>query len=298
MNPAMSDPLVYIITHSWNKKEITLDFLANYRQLTYPHYRLLVVTNGPDDDTRAAVRARFPAVEVVVSEENQGFAAGINRGMRRALDQGADYLFLVNNDTTIAADALTLLVDVAQRAPGIAITAPYVYYAHDPQRLWSSGAGRYHFNMELRDHRRGRRDDRQDRAPHDVAFAAFCGMLIRRACVRAVGLFDEQFFLYHEDNDYCVRVIAAGYRIVLVPEAKMWHREGATVGDIDSPDVQYHVALSSGRFFRKHVHDWRWLIILPYRAASALKTSLRLLARRRWASCRAYWRGLYAGYFR
>src|SRR5262245_21754065 len=106
--------MVYVVTLNWNRCRDTLAFVASCQQLTYPHTRLLVVDNGSSDGSPAAIAAHFPAVEQLVNATNLGFAAGANSGIRRALERGADYILLANNDTYLAADLLDRLVEAAQ----------------------------------------------------------------------------------------------------------------------------------------------------------------------------------------
>ena len=122
-------------------------------------------------------------------------------------------------------------------------------------------------------------------------------MLLSRAMLEVVGLFDERFFMYYEDSDLCLRIQRAGFRLLLVPGARMWHKVATSSGGADSVAERYHMARSSVLFFRKYVGHWRWAIVAPYRLGSALKTSGRLLTRGRGVAARAYWRGLRDGWF-
>ena len=288
-------PLVYVITLNWNRRDDTLKFLAAFSQLTYPRYRILVVDNGSTDDSVQAIAARFPYVKQIVNRRNLGFAAGANVGIRQALARGADFVFLANNDTFIAPDALDLLVDAAL-ASDVGLAAPKIYYASDPQRIWSVGGWRNGVTMEIAACRRGQPDAGLCEDPFEVDFVTGCGMLMRRQCLEEIGLFDDRFFMYYEDSDYCLRVRLAGYRVLIVPQARMWHRVATSSGGSDSPMERYYMARSSVLFFRKHVRGWRWLIVGPYRMGSAVKWVIRLALRRRWASVGAYLRGLSDGW--
>jgi GT2 family glycosyltransferase len=262
--------------------------------LTYPNFRLLVSDNGSTDDSIAAISARFPAVEQLANGQNLGFAAGANAGIRLAMAHGAEFVFLANNDTFIAPDALDLLVAAAQAA-GAGLAAPAIYYADDPLRIWSVGGGRSRLTFEITGCRRGQLDHQPAAPPFEVDFVTACGLLIWRRCLETVGLFDERFFMYYEDSDYCLRARDASYRALVVPQAKMWHRVSISSGGSDSPNERYHMALSSVRFFRKHVQSWRWLIVAPYRLGSAVKTTARLLSAGQPGSARKYWQGLQHG---
>jgi GT2 family glycosyltransferase len=110
-----------------------------------------------------------------------------------------------------------------------------------------------------------------------------------------VGLFDERFFMYYEDFDLSLRAHQAGFKILLSPQAKVWHKVAVSSGGSDSPNERYWMARSSVLFFHKHVRGLRWLIVLPYRTGSAVKTVLRLMLRGRAESALAYLRGLRDG---
>ncbi len=281
-------PCVYIVTLNWNRCADTLAFLESCVQQTYPNFGMLVVDNGSTDSSVETISMQFPQVEQIANGRNLGFAAGANVGLRHALQHGADYVFLANNDTTLAADALTVLVTAAQ-AHDAAIASPAIFYDSAPERVWWLGARRRPWLLEVTPF------DAPSQEPFAVDFVTGCGMLISRRCLETVGLFDEQFFMYYEDSDYCLRVQQAGLRTLVVPRAHMWHKVATSSGGSDSPSERYHMAASSMRFFRKHAHGRQWLAIVPYRTASAARTLMRLVSHRRWSAARAYMCGLWDG---
>lgn len=283
-------PAVTIITINWNQPQHTITFVKACAALDYAPLRLLVVDNGSTDDSVPQLRAHAPQVELITNARNLGFAAAANIGIRRALAQGAAAVFLANNDSILAPTALSTLVDAATRQ-GAGLAAPLIFWSEPPTAIWSAGGWRGGLTMDLAQ----RPTPRGDGKPLRVDFVTACGMLISRACVEQVGLFDERFFMYYEDMDYCLRAQALGQRILLVPRAHMWHHGAASSGGADSPNERYQMARSSVYYFRKHVRGWRWLVVLPFRLGSALKSSYRLGRTGRWAALRAYWRGLGAG---
>lgn len=287
---AQHAPLVAIITLNWNRPRETLAFLASCAQLAYPMLRTLVVDNASQDDSVAQVATHFPHAELVVNEHNLGFAAGMNVGMRRAMALGADYVFLANNDTVIAPNAIDALVETAQ-ASQADIASPAIYYAQGSSRIWWTGGYRRWPTLEIRPCAEGE----LGAGPLAVDFVTGCGMLISRRCIERVGLFDERFFMYYEDSDYCLRARAAGYSAIVVPHARMWHRVATSLGGSGSPGERYHIARSSVQFFRKHTRGWAWLLVGPYRSASALRTLLRLVRRRQGRAAAAHLRGLWHG---
>jgi GT2 family glycosyltransferase len=285
-------PLVAIITLNWNRKGDTLEFLASCAALSYPRLHTIVVDNGSSDGSPEAIAAAFPAVEQILNGANLGFAAGMNAGMRRARELGADYVFLANNDTTLAADALDRLVAAAEQH-GAGMVSPAIYYAGAPQRIWWLGGRLRPLLLEIR--RYERPPARHDPQPFRVDFITGCGMLVRRSVLEGVGLFDERFFMYYEDSDYCLRAYRAGVRVLVEPRSAMYHKVAQSSGGSFSPNERYHMARSSVQYFRKHARPWQWPLIWPYRAGSAVRKLLFLARSGRLDAARAYLRGLRDG---
>lgn len=283
-----------VITLNYNRADDTLAFLESARQQTMPAAHMIVVDNGSSDPSVELIKNKFPEIELLVHSTNLGFARGMNSGIRRALEQGAECIFIANNDTLLAPDMLELLVRQAQQNPS-SIIAPVILYASQPDVIWSAGAASNPLNLEIIDTWRGKPAPSLGSAPYPVEFITACGMLVSAACFEKTGLFDERFFMYYEDSDFSFRIRQAGYQILVDPQARMWHKVAASSGGSDSVSERYWMARSSLIYFRKHARSGQWLIIGPYRLGSAIKTSLRLLLSGKTAALRAYWRGLKDG---
>jgi GT2 family glycosyltransferase len=290
-----SSPSVTIIIVAWNQLEKTLACLETVAALDYPNFRVLLVDNGSQPPLAEAVAARFPTVETSRLPDNLGFAGGYNAGLRQAMAGNSQYFLLLNNDTLVEPDALTHLVAEIESAADVGLATAKIYYAAQPDRIWTVGANLNVF-LDLKDGGREQIDAGQWATPRDVDFAPFCAILIRREVIAAVGLLDEAFFLYYEDMDYCRRARAAGWRIRLAPDAHVRHDVSASSGGRDSPMERYYMAESGGRYFRKHGRGPRLLLIVPFRLLSALKMTARLLLAGKRDALRAYWLGLRAGW--
>jgi GT2 family glycosyltransferase len=236
---------------------------------------------------------QFPATEWIINKSNKGFARGANVGIEYALDRGAEFVFLANNDTWLAPDALDHLIREACICKAD-LASPAIYLTDPPHQIWSIGGWRSSLTLEIIQSYK-RLDIANLQEPFIVDYVTGCGMLMHRHCVEKIGLFDERFFMYYEDSDYCLRAHTAGCKIITVPQAKMWHRVADSIGGFYSPAERYHMALASIQFFKKHVRSWRWLIVAPYRTASACKTLLRLALLGNWRSAHAYLHGLWNG---
>jgi GT2 family glycosyltransferase len=220
---------VTIVVLAWNRCDETLACLASLRRADLRGARVLVVDNGSTDGTADAVRAAHPEASLLALPENRGYAGGNNAGIRAALDDGAAAVLLLNNDTEVAPDFLPPLLDALASGPEIGVVSSAILRMDRPELLdvaWSEVQfGRRHVvqlvgTNALPGHGFDRRCE--------IQVAAGCSVLIRADVLRAVGLFDEAYFAYHEDVDWCLRVRAAGHRIVFEPFSRVFHRRSAS----------------------------------------------------------------------
>jgi GT2 family glycosyltransferase len=287
-------PSVHIITLTWNHREVTADFLRSISAIDYPAAHTILVDNASCDGTADYVRLEFPSVTVIENERNLGFAAGCNVGIRHAIEAGADYVFLLNNDTQVEPNVVSVLVSWAEAHPRDGLLTPLIRHANDGDQIWFAGSRRGRLTLDSRDFGPGRSERVPIGHSREVDYVMGCAMFIRIDALCQVGLFDESFFMYHEDMDLSLRVQNAGYTLRYVPDASVRHL--VEISTSDAPPLRYYYkARSSVRFYRKHVHGLHWAVIMPYRIGSAVKKVASLLLRRQTAAMRAYLRGLWDG---
>lgn len=286
-------PKVIVVVLNWRQAEETVACLDSLKQQTHPKVELLVVDNHSGDGSMTRIRAAHPNVALLENDRNAGFAGGMNLGIRWALEHNADWVFVVNNDTAFSPDVIEQLL--AHVKSGVALLAPIIYYAAAPRTVWSRG-GTFNRLLEVDDVGRGVKDEGRLPKTIPVEFVPGCAMLLSRYALETVGLFDERFFMYYEDSDLCFRIRQAGLRVVTVTAAQMWHKVAISSGGADSPSERYWMARSSVRFFAKHGRFPKLLLIIAWRLASALRTTLRLRRQGNSAALRAYWRGLRHGF--
>jgi len=288
-----TSPLVYAITVNWNRPDDTIacvDSLLSQESITT---KIMVVDNGSTDNSVSILRSKFPQIELISSPSNLKFGRGFNLGIRRALDAGAEYIFIINNDAILASNGLAILLHYANK--DIGLLAPFIYDYENPDRIWSIGGKVHPWTLENINAARHIRI--KDKWPpfFEQDFVTGCGMLFHRNILEEVGLFDEHFEQYYEDMDLCRRIRLAGFRILVITQAKMWHKIALSSGGSDTPDERYWMARSSVRYYRKHANARQLLVIIPYRLGSAFKTTLRLIVEKHRTSVRAYWKGLMDG---
>ncbi len=291
----MNEPVCVIIT-VWNQVEHTLACLETVEAQDYKDLSILLVNNASTDGTVELVSQAYPQVEILSLPENLGPTGGYNAGFRHALKKGFSLMFLLNNDTLLASNCISELVKEIQTANDIGLVMPKIYYADDPKRIWNVGGWENKLNYEVERPGNDQIDEGQWNKPLDIDDAPFTAVLLTRDVLENVGLPDENFFLYYEDRDFSRRMQEAGYRLRLAPAAHMWHKVSMSSGGSDSPSERYWMARSGVQFFRKNVGmRSRWFIVIPWRAASALRTTLKLARHGRFDSIKAYWHGLWDG---
>ena len=267
----MSSPLVYCVVLNLNGKELLLETLASVRQMAYANFKIIVADNGSTDGSQNAVRAQYPEAVLLENGKNLGFGEGNNTGIRYALAQGAEWVFLLNNDILVDPHLLSELMNVAGTEAEIGVLGPKIYYQAQPERFWYAG-GRINFFTGVTSHRGIREIDRgqYDRV-EDTDYVTGCAMLLRREALEQVGLFDPVYFpIYAEDADLSVRVLRAGYRLVYVPQAKMWHKVSAFSGGGLTPFKTKLKVQHSLIFFKRYARWYHWLTMPWCIAALAL----------------------------
>lgn len=287
-------PSVYIILINWNTEAVTAECLQSIRDLTYQDYQVVLVDNNSDDRSGQKLSTQFPEVILLQMESNLGFTGGNNAGMKKALEDGADYILLLNNDTTIAPDLLDEMVAAMESAEDIAVVSPKIVFFDRPDRLWyAAGSFSWWSGMPSYYYKKG-----QDSPPSnlkEITFATGCAMLLRAEALREVGLLDERFFAYGEDTDLTTRLLKAGYRGLYTPHTKVWHKDNYTVRR--QQGVAFKIFLSTRNkllLMSKHAKPWHWVTFLPiYTIRHTLFFMLLGLWRKNvqmsWAPLKGYW---------
>lgn len=221
----------------------TVACLASLRTVSTP-VRIIVVDNGSDDGSVDAIRAAAPDVELIVNAANLGFGAGNNVAIARFLaDETIEYIWLLNNDTTVEPATLAELVAAADRDERLGTVGSVIYHADRPGDVQTWGGGTYST-------RTGRTKDAV--APSDrVEYITAASALFRADAIRDVGMFDPRFFFLFEDVDLGVRMHERGWRVAVAEASRVWHRGGGTSPALSPFRMEQHAA-GLVVFLRKH----------------------------------------------
>jgi hypothetical protein len=221
---------------NWNGGDDTLAALESLEGVT-----TVCVDNGSGDGSADAVAARFLGVELIRTGVNLGFSGGNNVGIRRALARGADWVLLLNNDAVADPGLSAALAAATAERPDAGVLACKVFFADPPDVLMYAG-GRVNLRLGYwgRQDGFGQRDDGRFDTLRDVDRATGAAMAVSRAAIDRAGLLDESLFAYAEDTEWCLRIREAGFGVVFVPDAKVWHVGSASTGGMRSPTSIYY----------------------------------------------------------
>lgn len=274
----MTEPHVVAVVLNWNNYHDTQRCLDSLRTVAYENLEVLVVDNGSDDESGARIDATFDDVTVHFTDENFGFAGGMNAGIRAALDTGADYVWLLNNDSLYEEPAvLQQLVNRMEGDDDIGMATPTIYRYPDTDDLWfvrgtvddRSCNANHHASPSLIDLRLNRPPVDSYRAGSLVEndYIPLCSALISREALTTVGLLPEDYFLYYEDVAFCHDLRAAGYRLVTLTDATSYHKvsassEGGATSAYYSERNRILFARETGRLTPTFVFMTLWRLFL------------------------------------
>lgn len=251
----MTESEVAVVILAYNNYADTEECLRSVLMLDYPALTVWLVDNGSQDGTAERVTAAFPDVRIVLTGRNLGVAGGFNAGIRPALQAGAAYVFILNNDTVVEPDLIRVLVKEAQAHAKAGVLMPKILYYAARDRIWSVGARYRRFPPTIVMLGLDRSDGPAYNTPRSLAYAPTCGLLISREVFVRVGLLDDGYFFFYDDWDYSLRVREAGYTIIYIPQARFYHKVSRTIKHKGrSPFFWRTWGRSGARFYRRHGH--------------------------------------------
>ncbi len=271
------NPRISIITVNYNGYALTCALIDSLQRHVTGPLEIIVVDNGSTNDEAALLRARYPGVKVLRSEENLGFAGGNNLGLRAA---AGEYLLLLNNDTEVEEDTLHLLCETMEAHPEAGAVCPKIRFFYPPRAVQFAGYTPLS-RITLRNALIGfnRSDDGRYDRPAETPYAHGAAMMVRREALARAGEMPESYFLYYEELDWSERIREAGFTIRYDPRCTVFHKESATTGQ-RSPLRSYYLMRNRLLYARRNRRGAVRLLSLLYQTAVALPKALLTAALR------------------
>ncbi|EKE19478.1 MAG: glycosyl transferase family protein [uncultured bacterium] len=241
----MSDssfPKIFVIILNFNGLATLPNCLSSVFQSDYPNFEVIVVDNDSKDGSFEQARQQFSRVHFIKNSSNIGFAKGNNIGIRYALEKFADYVFVLNNDTVIEKNALSLLEKTAAANSKAGIISPLISDSNN--ETWFAGGV-----VNWKEMKNTHLHHAISKNAYSTEYVSGCAMFIKKDVFKKIGLFDERFFLYYEDADFSLRTRKASFDLLVEPAAKVKHLEQS----ISANSLKtYWLVLSGLLFFKIH----------------------------------------------
>lgn len=285
MNRLDTQPLVYVVILNFNGFKDTNECIFSVLKATYVNIRIIVIDNLSTDGSIGSITSFFnennllythfksldeafncPSnnnkITLIEAGENKGYGHGNNVGIKFALKNKADYIAVLNNDTLVDSDFIEPLVKACQEDENIGIASGMIYFYPEVNRIWYAG-GSYskitmttkHFNYNL--------ICPKEKESLDVSFVSGCFWFIPASVFDAVGLINENYFMYVEDVEFCHRALSAGFKLKYISDSVIYHKVGASSGRNSEFSV-YWTSKNTIRFIFECLPRRYLLISLPY----------------------------------
>jgi hypothetical protein len=264
-----------VVTVTFGSGDVLPDFFRSLDQQTFRNFMLISVDNGSTDSTVDQLHGYQSCEHVVIANNaNLGVAAGNNQGIRAALNEGCEYVLLVNNDVVFGPELLQQLLDGLSEHH-CQMTTPIMYYYDRPDVIWAAGG---YFQPWL-GYRclligKGEQDLGQYSKPRLVEHTPTCCVLVKREVFAKVGLMDERYFVYHDDTDFMLRALKAGQRLYCLPQSKLLHK----VSSLSGADSVFQVRFGTRNRAFMLVKFLGRLLSIPYAVAFRACYVLRFVA--------------------
>lgn len=260
-------PKVAIIILNWNATEETLRCLSSLEVSDYPNDEIIVVDNASTGLPPETIKKKFPDAILIKNDHNLGYAGGNNIGIKHAFKNGAQYVWLLNNDTKVEPQTLSELIKAAETDTRLGLLSPVIYHFADPEKIQSCGAYLDRDNLRIRYLKD--LDTLKTISENNLCLWG-TALLVKRAVIERIGYIDEDFFAYHEDFEYSLRALRHGFLNRTVLGSRLWHKSHNVLVDeikVDRPHCIY---------YKTRNEYWLWLRNL--RGAKRIKFFFKYLA--------------------
>ena len=259
---------IWVVIPTWNRRTDLIDCLESLKRVKAPPLEIVVVDNNSTDGTSKAVADHYPDVHLIQMEKNMGAPVASNAGFKYTLGHQAEFVLRLDSDTVVAPDFLEHLMAAVRAYPEAGVLSPKIYYFDPPDKIWYAGAdahpwhyGAIHQNKDV-----------TDAAVHNEArfvdYVWGACMLVKGEVLQQTNGFDPDFFIYHEEVDFCKRVQDLGYQLYYEPKSKIWHKVGTLT---PSAWKAYEWNRSKTLLYQKHArNNFHYLFLILYTFLYAL----------------------------
>lgn len=242
---------IVAITISWNSIKYIDKCIVSLLKSNYP-IEIIVVDNNSSDGTELYLKNKYPTVTVIQSGANLGVTGANNLAIKKAIEEHADYIFLLNPDAYIDPNCINKLLEVMKKDLKIGMACPMIYNANKSNRIWFAGSI-FDWHKGIAPHIGYNEIDKGQYFSNTLMDrVCSCAVLISIESLLKIGLFDDNYFLYFDETDLSIRYIDKGYKLLFVSNAKCWHAVSASSEGDDGKVYLYYMTRNNLVFMNKH----------------------------------------------
>jgi len=302
----MKQKKLAIVIINWNSFDLTSDTLVSLSSTSYKNYDIIVVDNFSTDNSAAQLEKDFPSIILLKSDENKGFTGGNNLGFDYAINEGYEYVMMLNNDVAVESDFLEPLVvklDMDEKIGGV---QPLIYFYHDRELIWNAGS-RYNdiFGIPyILGYYRKDKGQLQRKKQKSIDWITGCAFMIRTEVLKKVGVLKQDFFIYYEDVDLSFRIKEAGYALAYEASSVVYHKTGMSHKSKEklkegylNPKVHYLNARNRLFVLKEYTQKIAIPTVILYQIIYFFGISFYFIFRCRWQKLKAWNNGIKDGLF-
>lgn len=301
---SVNKKLVGVVLVNWNCADYTIKCIASLLSGAKVPDIIVVVDNASSDDSVVKIRGTFGMVHVIENKENYGFTGANNIGISYLSKRNVEYIWILNNDTTVSHNCLQVLQDALEKNHDVAASTCKIYW-QDTKTIWFAGSTFNKITYVVKHRGEGEIDHGQYDHAEQIDFMDGCCILLRSSVLKEIGTFDEHFFAYHEDIDLSFRITGNGGRILYVTDATVNHYAGASFrknnvgryGGTSTP-LQHFLSIRNKLYIVRRYGRWYNVILcLLTILGASLYASGAMLLLKRYKKIHAIWSGMKCGLF-
>ena len=296
------NPSVAIIIVNWNSYGDTSRCLDSLELIDYSNFRIVVTDNGSEDGSGKELKSNYPEIILLENEKNLGFTGGNNAGIQFALENGFDYLMLLNNDTIVTKSFLSSLIASIESDSKIGAIQPKIMFNQDRGVIWNAGGKFNAFFTKTSTIGENEIDRGQFDTLRETDWITGCCFLLSARVIRQIGLLDQRFFIYHEDADWSLKIRKLSLKMFYEPKSVIYHETGMsdknreTHGEGNISPFAHYMNIRNHLFLvRRHAKGINYLGSMIFQVYKFFGYSIYFLVRGRFVKLRYSIRGFRDG---
>ena len=298
----MINPSVAVIIVNWNSYKFTFDCITSLKKCNYSNFKIILVDNGSIDFSIEQLRKDFKSLDIIKNKSNLGFTGGNNIGISKALKESFDYVMLLNNDTKVNADFLSLLVERLKNENNLGAIQPLILQMDNKNKVWNAGGVFIRLFGLPKVIDKGKNINSINTNKYYTEWISGCCIMLKSKVINKVGLLDNSFFAYFEDVDWSLRIKNEGYLLGIDNRSIIYHYESGSSKTSSklkegflNPIVHYYNFRNHIKLIKKHINYFNFTGAIFFQLIKVVSFSFYFIVRLRFYKLNKMWHGVIDG---